>query len=64
VKNWFQSLPFKCDLQRYTEGAAAWDKRIKPAMIAAVVSSLKCAVDMIENRKNSFDIYGGAAQGI
>jgi len=23
-----------------------------------VVSSLKCAVDMIENRKNSFDMYG------
>jgi len=23
-----------------------------------VVSSLKCAVDMIEHRKNSFDVYG------
>ena len=43
---------------RGAEGAAAWEKCIKPAMINAVVSSLKCAVDMIENRKNSFDVYG------
>ena len=43
---------------RGAEGAAAWETRIKPAMINAVVSSLKCAVDMIENRKNSFDVYG------
>ena len=32
--------------------------KIKPAMHHAVTSSLKCAVDMIENRKGSFDMYG------
>lgn len=35
-----------------------WESKVKPAMQRAVVDSLKSAQDMIENRKNSFDMYG------
>jgi hypothetical protein len=26
VKNWFQSLPFKCNVQRYTMGLNEWSE--------------------------------------
>jgi hypothetical protein len=29
VKNWFQSLPFKCNLHCYTERAREWEEQFR-----------------------------------
>ena len=39
-------------------GYDAFEEKIRPAMKNAVIKSLLSVQDMIENRKNSFEIYG------
>ena len=39
-------------------GYNVFEEKIRPAMKNAVIKSLLSVQDMIENRKNSFEIYG------
>jgi hypothetical protein len=36
VKNWFQGLPFKCNLRRYTEDSALGYNYLERAKVGAV----------------------------
>jgi tubulin monoglycylase TTLL3/8 len=43
---------------REQQGRDVWEEDIKPKMKEIVQSSLECVQDMIENRKNSAELYG------
>lgn len=53
-----QRFNYATIIENEQKGRDVFNELIRPAMRNSVVKSLVCVQDMVENRQNSFELYG------